>query len=89
MGQPWSKQEMGEIVAQGPHQSSLSPKAIVHFTEESTEKVKVGQAKLVLWDEIKYDPPPQRKILPIAAIPHKSKVFHSILNLSFHLWLKH
>ncbi len=88
-GQPWSKQEMGEAVEQGPHQLSLSFKAIAHFTEESVKKVKGGKAKLILWDDIKDDPPPRWKILPIAAIPHKLKAFHSILDLSFHLWLKH
>jgi hypothetical protein len=34
-GKPWSKQEMWEVVARGPHQSSLSPKALAHCTEES------------------------------------------------------
>jgi hypothetical protein len=48
----------------------------------------VGQAKLVLWDDIKDNPPPQLKISPIAAIPHKSKAFRSILDLSFSLHLK-
>jgi hypothetical protein len=57
MGKPWLKQEMWEAVARGPHQSSLSPEALAHFTEESIEKVQVGQAKLVMWDYIKDDPP--------------------------------
>jgi len=50
----------------------------------------VGQAKLVLclWDDIKDNPPPQLKISPIAAIPHKSKAFRSILDLTFSLRLK-
>ena len=48
----------------------------------------MGQAKLVLWDDIKHNPPPQLKISPIAAIPHKSKAFRSILDLSFSLRLK-
>ena len=87
-GKPWSKAEMWEAVARGPHQSSLSPEAIAHFAEESAEKVRVGQAKLVLWDDIKDDPPPQLKISPIAAIPHKSKAFRSILDLSFRLRLR-
>ena len=55
---------------------------------ESAKKVRVGQAKLVLWDDIKDNPPPQLKISPIAAIPHNSKVFRSILDLSFSLCLK-
>jgi hypothetical protein len=76
---------MWEAVAQDPHQSSLSPKALAHFTEENIEKVQAGQAKLVMWDDIKDDPPAQLKILLIAAIPHKSKAFRSILDLSFRL----
>jgi hypothetical protein len=38
-GRPWSKQEMWEAVAQGPHQSSLSTEALAHFVKESVEKV--------------------------------------------------
>ena len=87
-GRPWSKEEMWEAVARGPHQSSRSPDAIAHFATESAEKVRVGQAKLVLWDDIKDNPPPQLKISPIATIPHKSKAFRSILDLSFSLHLK-
>ncbi len=43
----------------------------------------MGQAQTVLWDNIKNNPPQQLKISPIAAIPHKSKAFRSILDLSF------
>ena len=53
------------------------------FRRRKCREVRVGQAKLVLWDDIKENPPPQMKISPIAAIPHKSKVFRSILDLSF------
>jgi hypothetical protein len=88
-GKPWSKQEMWEAVARGPHQSSLSPEALAHFTEEIIEKVQAGQAKRGMWDDIKDNPPAQIKILPIAAIPHKLKAFRSILDLSFCLQLKH
>ncbi len=88
-GKPWLKQEMCVAGAWSPHQSSLTPEALAHFTEESIEKVQAGQAKLVMWDDMEDNPPAQLKILPIAAIPHKSKVFCSILDLSFRLQLKH
>jgi hypothetical protein len=52
------------------------------------EMCKSGQAKLVAWDSIKDNPPVELKISPIAAIPHKSKQFRSILDLSFNLRLK-
>lgn len=43
---------------------------------------------MVEWDSIKDNPPRELKISPIAAIPHKSKAFRSILDLSFALRLK-
>ncbi len=46
------------------------------------------QAKIVSWDSIKENPPKELKILPIAAIPHKSKAFRLILDLSFSLRLE-
>jgi hypothetical protein len=86
---PWTKEEIWEVVERGPHQSALSPDTIAHFAEESAAKIKAGQAKLVLWNDVKDDPPTQLKISPIAAIPHKSKAFWSILDLSFRLHLKY
>ncbi len=65
----------------------LSPKAIAHFAAKAAKKVQTKQARLVQWDDIKNNPPKELKILPIAAIPHKSKDFCSILDLSFHLHL--
>jgi hypothetical protein len=65
-----------------------SEEAIAHFKAEVDEKVKSGQAKMVSWDAIKANPLENLKISPIAAIPHKSKQFQSILDLSFHLRLK-
>ncbi len=43
---------------------------------------------MVQWDSIKNNPPKKLKISPIAAIPHKSKDFQSILDLSVRLRLK-
>jgi hypothetical protein len=79
---------MWEAVERGPHRSATTPTAVQHFTEEIQEKLRTNQARLVPWDAIKDNPPPQLKISPIAAIPHKSKAFRSILDLSFRLRLK-
>ena len=87
-GRPWTTAEMQEAIDRGPHRSALSKEAIAHFKAEVDEKVMSGQAKLVSWDAIKANPPENLKISPIAAIPHKSKQFRSILDLSFHLRLK-
>jgi hypothetical protein len=87
MGKPWTKAEIWEAVKRGPHVSALSVEALEHFKEEAPKKVAMGQATIVDWDTIKDDPPPQMKMLPIAAIPHKSKAFRSILGLLFLLRL--
>jgi hypothetical protein len=65
----------------------LLVKALEHFEEEALKKVATGQATIVDWDTIKEDPPPQMKVSPIAAIPHKSKAFRLILDLPFLLRL--
>ena len=49
---------------------------------KTLEKVEQGYAQLVNWTDIKHNPPPNLKISPIAAIPHKSHGYHMILNLS-------
>jgi hypothetical protein len=86
-GKPWTKSKMWEAVARGPHRSALSPKEIAHFKAEGTEKVRTKQARLIRWVDIKDNPPKELKISPIATIPHKSKDFRSILDLSFRLRL--
>jgi hypothetical protein len=87
-GKPWTREEMQAAIKRGPHRSALSDEAITHFKAEVDEKVRTGQAKIVAWDSIMDNPPPELKISPIAAIPHKSKQFCSILDLSFHLPLE-
>ncbi len=78
---------MQAAITQGPHKSALEPAVIEHFRIEIKEKVNKGQARVVLWDDIKDAPPSQLKISAVAAIPHKSRAFRSILDLSFSLRL--
>ena len=87
-GQPWTKQQMQEAIDRGPHVSALEPDAMEQFHMEVAEKVRVGHAKVVNWDDIKDNPPPQLKISPLAMIPHKSRKYRAILDLSFRLRLK-
>ena len=79
---------MQAAVYMGPHRSAITDNAIAHFRAEVNKKVKSGQAKLMVWDSIKDNPPVELKISPIAAIPHKSRQFCLILDLSFNLQLK-
>ena len=63
---------MEKAIDWGPHVSALQPAAMKVLAEEVSEKEKKGQCKLVLWDNIKDNPPEEFKIPPIAMIPHKS-----------------
>ena len=87
-GKPWSKDEMEAAVQRGPHASALVEDAAEQLWLEVEEKVRKGQARLVTWDDIKHDPPEQLKISPIAMIPHKSRFFRAILDLSFPVTLR-
>ena len=79
---------MTMAVERGPHQSALDPEAMKYFEKEVLDKVAQGQARLVNWDDIKHDPPPQLKVSPIALIPHKSRMFRAILDLSYAIQLR-
>jgi hypothetical protein len=78
-GQPWTKEMITAAVERGPHVSALDPAAIQQLKAEIEDKVRVGQCRVLLWDEIKEDPPEQLKISPLAMIPHKSGGFRAIL----------
>jgi hypothetical protein len=86
-GRDWTLVEIQAAIDQGPHKSAREPDAIAHFAQEVTNKVAKGQARVVLWEDIKANHPWHLKVLPVAAIPHKSRAYHSILDLSFALRL--
>ena len=52
-GRDWTLDKIQAAIDRGPHQSALEPAAIEHFAEEVCDKVEKGQARVVLWDEIK------------------------------------
>ncbi len=85
MGWDWTLSEIQAAIERGPHQSALEPDAIIHFANEVTSKVNKGLAQVVLWDDIKTNHPRQLKVSPVAAMPHKSRAYRSILDLSFAL----
>ena len=53
-----------------------------------TTKVNRWQARVVVWDYIRGNHPRQLKVSPVTAIPHKSRAYCSILDLSFRLHLE-
>ena len=46
-----------------------------------------GFAKIYLWEELKKHLPAALKLSPLAMIPHKSRKYRAILDLSFALML--
>ena len=84
-GPNWSKEQIITALQRGPHRSALSKKASASLLEETKEKVQNGFARVVKWKDIKDNVPPTLKISPVACIPHKSRSFRVILDLSFQL----
>ena len=87
-GQPWTVPEMQAAIDRGPHASAHAPDARIQLELEVAEKIKAGQARIVAWNDIKHAPPPELKISPIAMIPHKSRKYRAILDLSFSIKLQ-
>ena len=82
-GAEWPLSQIQAAIARGPHVSALVPAAMTQLDLEVQEKVATGQARIVRWNDIKHDPPPQLKISPVAMVPHSSRPFRAILDLSF------
>ena len=56
-GKPWTREEIVAAVERGPHVSALVPEAMEQFASEVWEKERKGQCRVVLWDDIKDNPP--------------------------------
>jgi len=87
-GEAWTKEHVEAAVQRGPHMSAKSPEAAACLRQEALEKVAQGEAEVIKWDDIKDALHPNLKISPLAAIPHKSRLFRAILDLSFQLRLR-
>ena len=83
MGKPWTREEMQAAIEEGPHMLDVVPEVMAELALEIEDTVRQGQAKVVLWEDIKEDPPEELTVSPTAMIPHKSRKFHAILDLSF------
>jgi hypothetical protein len=84
-GPDWSKEKILLLLRRGPHRSSKKKQAIRQLRRETEDKIKHGYARVIKWKNIKNNIPPKLKISPVAMIPHKSKAYRCILDLSFQL----
>lgn len=88
-GPNWTIAQMHAALDRGSHPSAREPLAAKACREEALAKVNDKLCRLVPWKDIQHNPPPNLKISPIAAIPHKSRLFRMILDLAFSLKVNH
>ena len=82
-GEQWTLDLLENAVQHGAHPSAQDPIAAQALLTETLKKVKEGFATIVPWRLLKEHLPATLKISPIAAIPHKSRMFRMILDLSY------
>ena len=70
-------------IQRGAHPSAAQLDAAKALRLETLEKVEQGFARLIPWKELLKHLPAKLKLSPIAAIPHKSRAYRMILDLSF------
>ena len=88
IGDNWTYEHIITAIKRGPHISAKKPQAAAHLQMETLQKIRDGYAKIVKWKEIKNNIPPNLKISPVAMIPHKSRMYRTIIDLSFQLRVK-
>jgi len=82
-GPNWSAHQIQAAIDYAAHPTAQVPEAATALRAETLEKVTQGYARLVKWEDLKLDPPDNLKVSPIAAIPHKTRHYRAILDLSF------
>ena len=84
-GSDWTRDEIVAALRRGPHPSARQQNAAQALHKEVHDKVAQGYAKIVKWKDIKNNLPANLKLSPVAQIPHKSRSFRTILDLSYEL----
>jgi len=84
-GPAWTLDQLRAAVERGNHPSARAPDAAACLHAEMLEKVQQGFAQIIPWSELEKNPPPNLKISPLAAVPHKSRPYRAIIDLSYNL----
>lgn len=84
-GEDWTLEQVDAAVAHGAHPSASEPEAAEALHLETLEQVEGGFARLIPWKVLRGQLQRKLKISPIAAIPHKSRSYRKIVDLSFAL----
>lgn len=84
-GPDWTIDHITAAIKRGPHISAKSKTAKECLRLETNNKIKGGYATIIKWGDIKNKMPKNLKISPVAMIPHKTRKFRCILDLSFQM----
>ena len=84
-GKNWEPEMILKALRRGPHISAKNPEASKYLMEETKEKLQGGYISIKKWGNIKHSYPKNLKLSPLAMIPHKSRSYRCILDLSFEL----
>ena len=84
-GPDWTRDHIEAALLKGPHSSATKDDALRALVAETKEKVKNGYARILRYGDIKHKLPKKLKVSPVAMIPHKTRYFRTILDLSFRL----
>ena len=87
-GEDWSIDKMVAAIAKGPHPTANSQEAAECCWKEAEEKQRSGQALLFKWSSLRKSPPKKLKMSPVACVPHKSRMFRLMLDLSYDLRMR-
>ena len=87
-GKNWSVERIIAAIKRGAHISTKDPDAREALINETEVKVQQNFMIKIRWGDIKDSFPQNLKVSPVAMIPHKSRSYRVILDLSFNLLFK-
>ena len=87
-GKDWSREDIEIMLKRGPHWQSNGKKAVRQIHQDTEDKVKHKYEIIVKWGDTKNEIPRKIKKSPVEMIPHKSKPFIFIMDISFILFHK-
>ena len=84
-GADWTEEHIMSTIKHGPHSSTMKAPTLKALHIEVQEKIKQGYARQILFGELRKNIPKNLKISHVAMIPHKSRDYRTILDLSIKL----
>lgn len=81
-GLNWSREHIEMMIIRGSHRKALAINSVHQLRQENRDKVAQLYARMMQWGNIKHNCPSKLKVSPMAMIPHNSKLYRCILDLS-------